>query len=91
MSIFADEDDHTKKGKVMQEKEQWAQSETRGNPGGPVVMNPPSNAGDAGSTPGQRTKKPCAAGQLSSPATTTEPAHLKKRVRVIQLRPDTAG
>ena len=65
MSIFADEDDHTKKGKVMQEKEQWAQSETRGNPGGPVVMNPPSNAGDAGLTPGQGTKIPYATEKLS--------------------------
>ena len=27
-------------------------------PGGPVVKNPPSNAGDAGSIPGWRTKRP---------------------------------
>ena len=34
-------------------------------PGGPVVKNPPSSAGDAGSIPGQGTKIPHAAGQLS--------------------------
>ena len=34
-------------------------------PGGPVVKNPPYNAGDAGSIPGRRTKIPHAAGQLS--------------------------
>ena len=34
-------------------------------PGGPVVKNLPSNAGDAGLTPGQGTKIPHAAGQLS--------------------------
>ena len=41
-------------------------------PGGPVVKNPPYNAGDAGSIPGQGTKIPHAAGQLSRLATTTE-------------------
>ena len=41
-------------------------------PGGPVVKNPPYNAGDAGSIPGQGTKIPNAAGQLSPHATTTE-------------------
>ena len=33
--------------------------------GGPVVKNPPSNAGDWGLIPGQGTKIPHAAGQLS--------------------------
>ena len=42
-------------------------------PGGPVVKNPPSNAGDTGSIPGQRTKIPHASGQLSPPAATSEP------------------
>ena len=41
-------------------------------PGGPVVKNPPYNAGDVDSIPGQRTKIPHAAGQLSPWATTTE-------------------
>ena len=41
-------------------------------PGGPVVKNPPCNAGDMGSIPGQRTKIPHAAEQLSLSATTTE-------------------
>ena len=36
----------------------------RNFPGGPVVKNPPSNAGDAGSIPGQGTKIPHAVGQL---------------------------
>ena len=39
-------------------------------PGGPVVKNPPSNAGDAGSIPGQGNKIPRATGQLS-PHTST--------------------
>ena len=41
-------------------------------PGGPVVKNPPSNAGDAGSIPGWGTKIPHALGQLSVGATTIE-------------------
>ena len=41
-----------------------------GFPGGPVVKNPPSNAGDMGSIPGGGTKIPHATGQLS-PCTTT--------------------
>ena len=45
-------------------------------PGGPVVKNLPSNAGDVGSIPGQGTKIPHAAGQLSPRATTTELACL---------------
>ena len=45
-------------------------------PGGPVVKNPPYNAGDVGSIPGQRTKIPHAAGQLSLHTTTTELACL---------------
>ena len=43
-------------------------------PGGPVVMNPPSKAGDAGSIPGQGTKIPYATGQLSLCSAATESA-----------------
>ena len=43
-------------------------------PGDPVVKNPPSNAGDVGSLPGQGTKIPHASGQLSPHTSTTEPA-----------------
>ena len=53
----------------------WSSNCTRDFPGGPVVKNPPSNAGDAGSIPGQGTKMPHATGQLSPHATTTEPRH----------------
>ena len=42
-------------------------------PSGPVVKNPPCNAGDVSSIPGQATKIPQAEGQLSVQATTTEP------------------
>ena len=42
-------------------------------PGGPVVKNPPSNAGDTGSIPGEGTKIPHAVGQLSLRA--LEPTH----------------
>ena len=45
-------------------------------PGGPVVKNPPSNAGGAGLIPGLGTKIPHGTGQLSLCATTTEPEHL---------------
>ena len=41
-------------------------------PGGPVVKNPPSIAGDVHSIPGQGAKIPQATGQLSPRATTTE-------------------
>ena len=37
-----------------------------------MVKNPPYNAGDAGLIPGQGTKIPHAAGQLSRRAATTE-------------------
>ena len=43
--------------------------------GGPVVKNLSSNAGDASSIPGWGTKILHATGQLTPPATTTEPAH----------------
>ena len=36
----------------------------RDSPGGPVVKNPPFNAVDTGSSPGQGTKNPHALGQL---------------------------
>ena len=46
-------------------------------PGGSMVKNPPCNAGDVGSIPGQGTKVPHARGRLSPSATTTELARLK--------------
>ena len=57
-------------------------------PGGPVVKNPPSKAGDTGSIPGQGTKIPHAAEQLSPRA--LEPACHTREKPVPQLRPDTA-
>ena len=42
-------------------------------PGGPVVGNSPSRAGDTCSIPGQETKIPHAMGQLGSSAATREP------------------
>ena len=38
---------------------------SRNFPGGPVVKNPPANAGNTGSIPGQRTKIPHTLGQLA--------------------------
>ena len=52
-------------------------------PGGPVIKNPPSNAGDAGSIPGWETKIPHGAGQLSPRATTREPACPNYRAHVL--------
>ena len=58
-------------------------------PGGPVVKNPPSNAGDTGSITGRGTKIPHAMGQLSSRAITPEPVHLNQRARVPQTTEPT--
>ena len=58
-------------------------------PGGPVVKNPPSNAGDVGLIPGWGTKIPHAAGQLSPHAATTELARLNERARVPQTTEPT--
>ena len=43
-----------------------SQSDFRDFPGGPVVVNPPSNAGDSGSIPGQGIKIPQTGEQLGS-------------------------
>ena len=48
-------------------------------PGGPVVTNPPSNAGDADSIPGWGTKIPHGAWQLSPHAATAEPGRHNQR------------
>ena len=53
---------------------------------GPVVKNPPSNAGDTGSIPGRGTKIPHATGQLSPCAATTELVHLNKRARLLKTK-----
>ena len=42
-------------------------------PSSPMIRNPPANAEDLGSIPGQRTKIPQAPGQRSLPTATTEP------------------
>ena len=47
-------------------------SQSRDFSGAAVVKNPPYKAGDVGSIPGQGTKIPHAAGQLSPCATTRE-------------------
>ena len=54
-----------------------------------MVKSPPSNAGDAGSIPGQGTRIPHAAGQISPSATTTELACLNKRARMLQTTEPT--
>ena len=57
-------------------------------PGGLIAENPPSNAGDMGLIPGQRTRIPHAVGQLH-PHTVTEPSHHNWREACTpQLRPD---
>ena len=54
----------------------YLESQHRDFPGGLVVKNLPSNAGDAGSIPGRGTKIPHAVGQLNLRATTTDPTCL---------------
>ena len=56
-------------------RKQLREAAARDFPGGPVVKNPPTNAEDTGSIPGQGTKIPHALEQLRSHATTTEPKH----------------
>ena len=61
-------------------------------PGGPVVKNPPSNAGDVGSIPGWGTKIPHAEGQLSLRA--LEPARHNERspratTKILRVAPKT--
>ena len=58
-------------------------------PGGPVTKSLPSNVGNAGSIPGQGTKIPHAAGQLSLRATTIELACLNERAHVLQTAEPT--
>ena len=58
-------------------------------PGRPGVKNPPSNAGDTGSIPGQGTKIPHAEEELSLLTTTTELARLNKKARVLQTTEPT--
>ena len=78
-------------------------SSERDFPGGPVVGNAPSNAGDTGLIPGRGTRIPHAVGQLIPRATTTELTCLKYRAHApqlerslraatkgLQLRPDAA-
>ena len=48
-----------------------------------MAKNLPSNAGDAGSIPGQGTKSPHAVQQLSPCATTTEPVHNQRSLHAI--------
>ena len=51
-----------------------------------MVKNPPYNAGDVGSIPGQVSKIPHAAGQLSPRPTTTELARLDDSLRAANYR-----
>ena len=74
----------------MASKRNTTQGWFRGLPGGPVVKNPPCNAGDSGSIPGGGTKIPHAAEQLSPWATPRKTSRCNGRSCVPQLRPDTA-
>ena len=56
-----------------------------------MVKNLPSNAGDVGLIPGQGTKIPHAAEQISLRATTTESACRNQRGPMPQLRHNTAN
>ena len=59
--------------------------------GGPVVGNPPSNAGDAGSIPGQGTEIPHnGAAKPASLTTEPKPTYHSERSCVSSLRPGTA-
>ena len=64
--------------------------ESRDFPGGPVVKNPPSNAGDVDSIPDRETKIPHATGQLSPRTTTIEFTDLNQRAHAPQLQSSRA-
>ena len=70
-----------------------AEEEGRDFPGGPVVKNLPSNAGDTGLIPGQGTKVPHATGQLSLWVATAEPegsgAHTPQLERSLHATTET--
>ena len=68
-------------GILFGHEKKWS---TRDFPGGPVVKNPPSNAGDAGSIPDRGPKIPHAVRQLSPCAATTELTRPKERAHVPQ-------
>ena len=53
------------------------ENQLRDFPGGPVVKNLPSNAGDVGSISCWGTKIPHATGQLRPQSTTTNPLQLR--------------
>ena len=59
--------------------------------GGPVVKNPLSNAGDAGSILGWETRIPHAMGQLSPHASTTELTRLSEGARMLQTAEPTCS
>ena len=54
-------------------------------PGGPVVKNQPSNAGDEGSVPGRGTKIPHASGPLGP--STTDPKCNNERPYMMEQNP----
>ena len=58
-------------------------------PGGPVVKNPPPNAGDEGSIPGRGTKIPHVMGQLS--LCPLEPAPQLESLRTATTEPVCSG
>ena len=68
---------------------QWRTKEygAQGLPGGPVVKNLPSYAGDLGSIPGWGTKISCALGQLGPLAATTESMCPSQSSHMVQGRP----
>ena len=51
-----------------------------------IIKNLPSNAGDMGSIPGQGTKIPHTAGQLSSTAATGEACMLQQRLNRVIIK-----
>ena len=95
---YQDYKKQTKSGKLSQLRTLWDMASCYNGdfPGGPVVKNLPSHAGDMGSVPGWGAKISQAMEQLSL-STTTNPMHLserscrlQQRSYLLQLRTDTA-
>ena len=73
------------KAQTKQKQQEWKRKRKiqeifKGNfSGGPVVKNPPSNAGDVGWIPGWGTKIPCAMGKTHVPKLRLNVAKFKKK------------
>ena len=73
------------KKNILRQKYDQKHARYWGFPGSAVITNLPSSAGDAGLSPDQGTRIPCASGQPSLSTAITEPASLESVLHKPQL------